>query len=747
MNIKITRITTLALLIWCTAMTATAQIIDPLANKKEKALPPDSLAEVEDNPFLTDADKKTREPVDSARIKGQEDYAKYIMDKRDRGINEDGSKHWYDNLFVQAGAGAEQIIPYSEDFHFDPLTTAHGALGLQLGKFNSVRVVAHGGLGYQRNYDRMYARLGGKIDHLFDLSSFLNGYQPSRMLGVQTVVGAGAQIARISNGWTGLSKKRMESAVEAHAGLQLRFYTGPNGYLNVEPYMGLASDQIDLSRGNNWRRFDVIYGANINFVYYFTNHLSRQARIRQIEEARRNGNDDWVLYKDVTIDYDSIQRRAMPGRDSILQSWQTPWLFEYAFGANITTSKGLSPMESMGSGARLAIGRWLSPVIGIRITGSERTATWSHQTKEYSNTPYTIHNNLQYYSVGAEGMINPFGLSRNFSWDNPFGGYLLIGGEYGWIKRDEQPTKDNKRTYMHCRSEAYTAGIHLWYQLSKGIQAFVEPRFSHNVYKIPYNGAKGAPSRNERFSDNNYAIYVGLTAQTMTRWKDLSGKSRANDPNYVDDWRRLKVGIGGGLNILPELVSIEGNGTKQAYNLNFHATYFFNDYHGVRLGLEYMTINGTQGNARYYDVKNDPTLGVISQTKTGVWNHQYKVGVASLNYALSLSNVMGIYRSGRLFDLECFMGPGIAKVFGETGDLDENMTLMGGHTAELTNEIKDKTYFVVNGGATLTANITPHIGITLTPQMHFFPLMSLPGVTQGHPRFGKTIDLGVQYKF
>ena len=215
----------------------------------------------------------------------------------------------------------------------------------------------------------------------------------------------------------------------------------------------------------------------------------------------------------------------------------------------------------------------------------------------------------------------------------------------------------------------------------------------------------------------------------------------------MDDWRRLKVGIGGGLNILPELVSIEGNGTKQAYNLNFHATYFFNDYHGVRLGLEYMTINGTQGNARYYDVKNDPTLGVISQTKTGVWNHQYKVGVASLNYALSLSNVMGIYRSGRLFDLECFMGPGIAKVFGETGDLDENMTLMGGHTAELANEIKDKTYFVVNGGATLTANITPHIGITLTPQMHFFPLMSLPGVTQGHPRFGKTIDLGVQYKF
>ncbi len=98
-------------------MTVTAQIIDPLANKKEKALPPDSLGEVEDNPFLTDDDKKTREPVDSAKIKGFEDYAKYIMDIRDRGINEDNHKHWFDNLYLQAGAGAEQIIPFLSLIH------------------------------------------------------------------------------------------------------------------------------------------------------------------------------------------------------------------------------------------------------------------------------------------------------------------------------------------------------------------------------------------------------------------------------------------------------------------------------------------------------------------------------------------------------------------------------------------------------------------------------------------------------
>ena len=284
---KITRIITLTLLIWCMAMTATAQIIDPLANKKEKALPPDSLGEVEDNPFLTDDDKKTREPVDSAKIKGFEDYAKYIMDIRDRGINEDNHKHWFDNLYLQAGAGAEQIIPFSDNFRFDPMTTGHFAVGIQVGKYNSFRLKVHGGLGYQKYYDRMYGRLGFKVDHVFDLSSFLEGYQPTRMLGIGTVLGFGAQKAKLNN-----YKGKWGNAVEGHGGLQFRFYTGPNGYLNVEPYLGLASDQVDLSELDNWRRFDVLYGVNINFVYYLTNHLSRQARARQIEAVHPDNRND-----------------------------------------------------------------------------------------------------------------------------------------------------------------------------------------------------------------------------------------------------------------------------------------------------------------------------------------------------------------------------------------------------------------------------------------------------------------------
>ena len=710
------------------AMTVTAQIIDPLANKKQ--LPTDSLGEVEDNPFLTDADKKTREPVDSAKIKGYRDYAEYIMDTRDRGKNEDAHKHWYDNLFVQMGAGAEQIVPFSENFRFDAITTGHIGVGIQIGRYNHVRLIGHGGLGYQKYSDRMYGRLGYKIDHIFDLSSFLEGYQPTRLLGVATVLGFGGQTAKLNN-----YKGKFDTAMEGHGGLQLRFNTGSNGYLNIEPYIGLAADQIDLSEYNNWRRFDVIYGVNLNFVYYFTNHLSRQARARQIEEAKRMEKYDWVIYDSLKVGYDEIAKQYKYEKDSILQSWQTPWVFDYAFGANLSTSNGLSPLETLGSSAHLSAGKWLSPVIGARITLSSRSTTWLHETVVADGVNYTNRRNMEYYSIGAEAMINPFGLSKNFTWDNPYGFYLVAGGEYGWIKRDKT------KNVLHCRSEAYTAGLHFWYKLSDGVQVFLEPRFTHNVYKVPYRDARW----NHRYSDNAYGVRIGLTAQTVAKkfWKkDTLG--------LADDWKPLTVGAGGGVNILTQLASLKTDGKKQPYNYNFYVSYYFDKVSGVRLGAEYMTLNGSNVTS-FIDYNMNYPGGPTGFTRTGVWNHHYHLGMASLEYVLNFSNAMGGYMPGRIFNLEAFLGPGIAKVFGETGELDESITMRQGHKAELAKEVKDKSYFVLSGGATVSARVLPRIlpqlSVTLTPQLHLFPLMTLPGINQGRPRYVKTVDLGIQYKF
>lgn len=707
--------------------------LSTLPSSSNITLPRDT-DEVEDNPFVVKNLKK-RIPVDSAKMKGFKDYAEYIMDKRDRGINEDYHKHWYDNLFVQLGAGAEQIIPLSENYSFDPMTTVHFAAGIQLGKYHSFRLKAHGGLGYQKYYDRMYGRLGFKVDHVFDLSSFLDGYQPTRLLGIGTVLGFGVQKAKLNN-YNG----KWGNAIEGHGGLQFRFYTGSNAYLNIEPYVGLASDQIDLSEEKNWRQFDVLYGVNFNFVYYFKNHLSRQARIRQIEEARKNGKDNWVMYKDVIIDYDSIQKKAVPGRDSILQSWQKPWFIEMAFGPTFQQMEGVGFSESMGSSVSLSVGKWLSPLIGLRFSASSRNSTWIKETKSVNTdgggVKYEKKQNMQYFSVGAEALFNPLGFFRNrFTWDAKYGVYLLAGGEYGWMKRDKDGATH------HCRSEAYDAGLHLWYRLSEGTQIFIEPRFTHNVYKIPYSNVHW----NKRFSDNCYSIRIGLTAHSVAR------SFRQKDTAAVaEKWRPLAVSIGVGTNVVQKHEAISTDKASLPYNLNASVIYRFNNFlghrvSGIRLGFQYLSLP-----ASVLTTYRDYNMGVPGYAPVkhqGIWNHNYHMGIVSLNYVLNVTNAMAGYRSGRLFSLEAFFGPSVAHTFGETGDLDERFPVYVGHEVRLANKIKSKSYPAVSGGAMLSARLSQHLGLTFTPQIHMIPTLTLPGLLGGYPRYIETFDLGVYYKF
>ena len=698
------------------------------------AAPPDTIqdkkkGEVEDNPFLTDADKKKREPVDSARIKGQQDYAKYIMDLRDMGFNEDLEAHWYDNLFVQLGAGTEQIVPFSDNYQFEMLTTAHLGIGVQLGRYNSFRAKAHGALGYQKYYDRQFGRIGGQLEHIYDLSSALYGYQTTRMLGVSTIIGVGGQYSLLNNSHPA---KRAKS-FEGHVGLQFRFYTGAHGYLNIEPYVGLGTDKYDLNWGNNWREYDSFYGINFNYTYYFKNHLSRQAKIQQFESIPEHKKKDWIQYHNVAVAYDEIRKKSIIGQDSILQSWQTPWFFEYAFGPNFTHIEGFSLTETMGSSAHLSIGKWFSPIIGVRFSASSRNGTWIHEIQTCENVDYLKKHNMQYFSGGMDALFNPLGfLRKHFSWDAQWGAYLLAGGEFGWMKRDEDGAT------LHCRSEAYSAGLHLWMKLSEGTQFFIEPRFTHNVYKIPYSNANW----NHRFSDDSYGIRIGLTAQSISK------KFRNNDTINVDNtWYPWIVGIAGGTNLVQKDEAIKVNKDVMPYNFGAYGLYRFSNLSAVRLGLQFLSMPVNEAtNFIDYNMMV-PTLGYAPVTRQGVWHHNYYMGIASVGYAFNMSDAMAGSNPNRLFTLEAFLGPGVAYTFGETGNLDEQISLLAGHETRLAKKIEQKAYFTVSGGAMLSARLSQRLGITLTPQIHLIPALSIPCLLNGNPRFIETFDLGVYYKF
>lgn len=688
-----------------------AQIVDEKRAVEETFAIRKDTAEVEDNPFAIKRDA-SKLPTDSARLRGDVDPIRYRMDRRYQGAHEDANRHWYDDMFLTLGAGIMQIVPLSSDHQFNPINDVQLGVGVQLGKYHSLRAQAFCGIGYQQKYDRVYSRYGGRAEHMFDLSSFFEGYKPARLLGVSTILGVGGQYARLNN-----MHGRYGTTAEFHGGLQFNFYTGPHGYLSLEPYFGIASDQLDLSLQQNWRRFDTFYGANLNYVYYFSNHLSRAARNRQIDAARNAGYQEYVAY--------------IAGKDTILQAWQTPWLLEFAFGPNFNDNDKLSLIETMGSSVNISVGKWFSPVIGIRGTVSSSSSTWVNEPVTLDGKNYTKHRNMRYISGGMEAMLNPLGLSHGFSWDMPYGVYLVGGGEFGWLVKEQQGGS------LRCRSEAYTAGVHLWAKLSEGIQFFIEPRLMHNVYKIPYTNAMW----NHRFSDNSYSLRIGLTAQSVSKYF-----RKNTDENHGDELHDFAVGLGGGISSLQSLSMLN---EKHGISYNFHgfASCHFDKINGLRLGLEFMTLTANE-NASFTDYNMSASdHGYAPISRTGLWNHNYHLGAASLSYALNMGNLMGGYQSRRLFNVEAFFGPSIVCLFGETGQLDESFSLAKDHEARVDNQVETKAYFALNGGATLSARLSSSMALMLTHQLYWTPQLRLPAISQSRPRFIEMFDLGLQFEF
>lgn len=664
----------------------------------------------EDESFR-DQNTKRVEGKDSAKIKGGLDAMDYLLERRFLNDGETFTKRWYDHLFFEAGAGVEQMIPPGDNYHFDPLTTAHIGVGKQFNRLHSARLTFNGALGYQRDKDLAFYKVGVKADHLFSLSSYFCGYNPSRLLDVSTIVGFGAQYAKLGrNGRSG-------TAYEGHLCLQLRFFTGPQGYINVEPYYGLATDGMDLSEARNWRKVDMFYGANVNFIYYIHNNLSKESRARFL----RNKTEGNYL-----------------AADSSLQSWRQPWFFEFANGLSFVDSPELGTTETMGYDVSVSAGKWLSPVVGLRLSAAMTTGTWLKTVTAESPSPYhpEYHHDYRtlYFGARAEALINPLGFSSNYNWNRRFGFYVVAGGGIGRVMK-YQPGK-----HLACRTVSYTGGLHLWTSLTPGLQIFVEPRYTHYVYKIPYRNV----AWNKRYSDNVYSVNLGFTVTTRgMRFRNRAAQAESDE----EEMRRIAVGIGGGMNFMQTKSSYDAGSGGFNYNGMAYGEYHFNRISAARLSFEYVSRAHT-GMTAFTDYNmNNAADGYTPIQRRGLWNHRFHLGFLSLDYLVNLTTLCDGYRPGRLFELSVFAGPALTMVFGETASLYGGERLQENHEVRQTAPIETKTELGVNGGIKLVANVMPRLAVTLTPTIYLMKGMELTGVEQLKIKALETLNLGVQYKF
>lgn len=634
----------------------------------------------------------------------------YILENRYIPTGETFSRRWTDHLFGQIGIGAEQMEAPTKYYKVGTLTSYHAAVGWQFSPLHSVRLMMHGSSGYQQSKDLLFYKYAGRLEYLYSLSTYFSGYNPTRLMEVSALLGVGAQYSRRQ--YTGESG----SSFEGHAGAQFKFYTGPHAYIALEPYLGFGGDDMDLSGNRNWRKTDIFYGVNVGMVYYLRKNLSPESRSRIIGgRHERNG---------LSV-------------DSLLQSWQQPWFLQVSTGAALMESPRISVMETLGSEISLAAGKWLSPVIGFRTTVATRQVTWNKQVtppEEATYRPqYTTNLHNVYVSGRLEAMLNPLGFLGNFSWDARMGFFLVGGAEMGWLLK----TQSQK---LSCRSEAYGAGVNLWYRVVDGLKVFVEPRFAHCVYRIPYTNVDW----NKRFSDNSYTINAGFTLEMYDQRRWPRDYKRSYEYEFLKDpLRKITVGLGGGTHLLQTRQSYDPS-AGMGYNAQLYGEYNFSRVSAARLSLEYVTLKRS-GLTDYTDYNMDyPEEQNAPVGKRGLWNHHYNIGLVSLAYMANVGQLFAGEYHETPFRFYAFGGPTAVLLLSHSSQLSPQERLMQNHQPELN--LSDGVRVNVGGhvGLKLFYRLSSRIGLQFTPVLYVLGNADLPGIDFLKVKFVETLNAGVQ---
>lgn len=101
---------------------------------------------------------------------------------------------------------------------------------------------------------------------------------------------------------------------------------------------------------------------------------------------------------------------------------------------------------SVGHETSVSVGKWLSPVLGLRLTASLRSARSSKSEVMSGTASYDELYHKFYGGARLDALVNPLGFSKRFSWDSRFGFYVLFGGELGRVLRYEPSERLNRFT-------------------------------------------------------------------------------------------------------------------------------------------------------------------------------------------------------------------------------------------------------------------------------------------------------------
>ena len=455
------------------------------------------------------------------------------------------------NTYIDFGAGLMAVKHLNQNAT-EPLTTLHLRVGRQFSPLHSARIGLTGGIGYMRSgangdgAQTLNGTYGAEADYLFSLSSYLLGYRPERPLDVSPFIGIGFNQAILGGGnnkATAHDLKESAFSYNLHAGVQFKLFAGPYAALTAEPFIQLNSPGIDLSdQGTNWHRYNVSYGLNLSYIYYFNNLLTPPSLTGDFKRRFGEGQR-WLQGSDE----DKRQRR--------------PLFFHYGAGiAAYNTFDDLRWANTAGPTYSLGFGGWLSSAIGLRTTLHVANGSWAEQGDKV--------NMMGYASLSVDALLNPLGFTRHYDWETSAGLTLIAGYETGLLKMIN--------TGGHNRSNVmgYHLAVQPWVRLSHDTRLFFEPMYSLLIHR------QGSENRKR---DDQVTLKLGVELLMGDRQDAKAEATGAFQPSGY------YIGVGGGWNATVKKWRYADHSAGFPKNAMLMAGYYFNEYSGLMLNEEYQT--------------------------------------------------------------------------------------------------------------------------------------------------------------
>ncbi len=387
----------------------------------------------------------------------------YSMQKRYRpqGATFANNK-WSDNTFLQFNIGVEEFVnrDKAEMGLYKLFSLGYGKMFTSV---HGARLDINGGWALHNRTTDSYKRIGLQASYLFNLTSYLKGYDPSRLFELSTLLGLGYTYSKMDD-------KSTFNVAEIHAGLQLKLKLIKSLNLTLEPTIALYSDGIDHYTKTNWHKYDVGYGAKIGLLY-------------------------------------DINRSSATNKNS--DPYQGDSFVSVAGGVQYQYSdivKELGIFNSLGPHIALSLGKWLHPCYAVRGSLFYGSNIWNSHYIYNDDHEVIDSKNLKSSYIGTriEGMVNILEFT-NLDVKKYLSLSALAGLEVGAMnKRDI--TQNVKFAYF-----GFTTALQAKYKVNSKWGVFFEPRLSIVPYShVLINEEGTALMDRQKYSDNIYNFNIGV---------------------------------------------------------------------------------------------------------------------------------------------------------------------------------------------------------------------------------------------